>query len=92
MTRRVLSTRDPPWRVQSRSASSSPVHKQMMGGVLEQQYYTNATTERRSKRGPEPLWRGRSRAAAYFEVYALGVLTISHGCFERCCSNTKTPP
>jgi len=26
------------------------------------------------------------------EVDALGVRTISHGCFERCCSNKKTPP
>ena len=26
------------------------------------------------------------------EVDALGVMTISHGCFERCCSNKKTPP
>ena len=25
------------------------------------------------------------------EIDALGVITISHGCFERCCSN-KTPP
>jgi len=26
------------------------------------------------------------------EVDALGVLTISRGCYERCCSNTNTPP
>jgi len=26
------------------------------------------------------------------EVDALGVITISRGCFERCCSNKKTPP
>jgi len=25
-------------------------------------------------------------------VDALGVITISRGCFERCCSNKKTPP
>jgi len=27
-----------------------------------------------------------------FEVDALGVITISRGCFERCGSNKKTPP
>ena len=27
-----------------------------------------------------------------FEVDALGGLTISRGCFERCYSNKKTPP
>jgi len=26
------------------------------------------------------------------EVDTLGVITISRGCFERCCSNKKTPP
>ena len=26
------------------------------------------------------------------EVDALGVITIFRGCFERCCSNKKTPP
>jgi len=26
------------------------------------------------------------------EVGALGVITISRGCFERCCSNKITPP
>jgi len=26
------------------------------------------------------------------EVDALGVITICRGCFERCCSNKKTPP
>ena len=26
------------------------------------------------------------------EVDALGVITIPRGCFERCCSNKKTPP
>jgi len=26
------------------------------------------------------------------EVDALGIITISHGCFERCGSNKKTPP
>jgi len=26
------------------------------------------------------------------EVDALGVITISRGCFERCGSNKKTPP
>jgi len=26
------------------------------------------------------------------EVDALGVITISRGCFERCGSNQKTPP
>ena len=26
------------------------------------------------------------------EVDALGVITISRGCFERCCNNQKTPP
>jgi len=26
------------------------------------------------------------------EVDALGVITISRGCFERCCSNKKTSP
>jgi len=26
------------------------------------------------------------------EVDALGVITSSRGCFERCCSNQKTPP
>jgi len=26
------------------------------------------------------------------EVDALGVITSSRGCFERCCSNKKTPP
>jgi len=26
------------------------------------------------------------------ELDALGVLNISRGCFERCCSNKKTPP
>jgi len=26
------------------------------------------------------------------EADALGVITISRGCFERCCSNKKTPP
>jgi len=25
------------------------------------------------------------------EVAALGVITIFRGCFERCCSNKKTP-
>ena len=29
---------------------------------------------------------------AHVEVAALGVLTIYRGCFERCCSNKKTPP
>jgi len=29
---------------------------------------------------------------AKFEVDALGVITISRGCFERCGSNKKTPP
>ena len=28
----------------------------------------------------------------YFEVDALGVISISRGCFERCGSNKKTPP
>ena len=27
-----------------------------------------------------------------FEFDALGVITISRGCFERCGSNNKTPP
>jgi len=26
------------------------------------------------------------------EVDGLGVIIISRGCFERCCSNTKSPP
>ena len=26
------------------------------------------------------------------KVDALGVTTISRGCFERCCNNKKTPP
>ena len=26
------------------------------------------------------------------EVDALGVITVSRGCFERCCSDKKTPP
>jgi len=30
--------------------------------------------------------------ALKFEVDALGVITISRGCFERCGSNKKTPP
>jgi len=29
---------------------------------------------------------------AKIEVDALGVITISRGCFERCGSNKKTPP
>jgi len=29
---------------------------------------------------------------AKLEVDALGVITISRGCFERCGSNKKTPP
>ena len=28
----------------------------------------------------------------HIEVNALGVITISRGCFERCGSNKKTPP
>ena len=42
--------------------------------------------------------RGRSRIYIWYvmvfikcEVGALGVTTISRGCFERCCSNKKTP-
>ena len=30
--------------------------------------------------------------AKQIEVDALGVITISRGCFERCGSNKKTPP
>ena len=31
-------------------------------------------------------------APSKIEVDALGVITISRGCFERCGSNKKTPP
>jgi len=31
------------------------------------------------------------RLVPKLEVAALGVITISHGCFERCGSNKKTP-
>jgi len=33
-----------------------------------------------------------SQNQATSEVDALGIITISRGCFERCCSNKKTPP
>ena len=36
----------------------------------------------------EPL----CRACPHVEVEAVGVKTISRGCFERCGSNKKTPP
>jgi len=36
--------------------------------------------------------RGGDFETAKREVDALGVITISRGCFERCCSNKKTPP
>ena len=35
---------------------------------------------------------GHNMARIKFEVDALGVITISRGCFERCGSNKKTPP
>jgi len=35
---------------------------------------------------------GKTGGAGKIEVDALGVITISHGCFERCDSNKKTPP
>jgi len=34
----------------------------------------------------------RRQITLKFEVDALGVITISRGCFERCGSNKKTPP
>ena len=34
----------------------------------------------------------RRRSPVKSEVDALGVITISRGCFERCCSNKKTLP
>jgi len=39
-------------------------------------------------------WRGGSTCGAWgkSEVDALGVITISRGCFERCCSNKKNSP
>ena len=39
------------------------------------------------------VWRNLEREEHMkCEVDALGVITISRGCFERCCSNKKTPP
>jgi len=35
---------------------------------------------------------GRHTQHTRCEVDALGVITISRGCFERCCSNKKAPP
>jgi len=35
---------------------------------------------------------GAIKEVSKFEVDALGVITISRGCFERCGSNKKTPP
>jgi len=35
---------------------------------------------------------GNKGMADSFEVDALGVITISCGCFERCGGNKKTPP
>jgi len=42
-------------------------------------------------------WRGTHmyidmHIAMQIEVDAVGVITISRGCFERCGSNKKTPP
>ena len=34
----------------------------------------------------------RNECVVKSEVDALAVITISRGCFERCCSNKKTPP
>jgi len=39
-----------------------------------------------------PLAEGLSWLSTQREVDAVGVITISRGCFERCCSNKTTPP
>jgi len=42
--------------------------------------------------GTVPSFKVRGNPRVKLEVDALGVMTISHGCFERCGSNKKTPP
>ena len=41
---------------------------------------------------PKNAKKWQRTAIRKFEVAALGVITISRGYFERCCSNKKTPP
>ena len=41
------------------------------------------TEEKKQKQGRQHMLKS--------EVDAFGVITISRGCFERCCSNKKTP-
>ena len=45
-----------------------------------------------SRAPPGMLRLNKEQGIVYSEVDALGVITISRGCFERCCSNTKTLP
>jgi len=44
---------------------------------------------RATQRHPPPA---AAKTHTKSEVDALGFITISCGCFERCCSNKKTPP
>ena len=45
-----------------------------------------------TRQGDQGTTRIGTRGWTKSEVAAVSVITISRGCFERCCSNKKTPP